>query len=68
MTPNCFKARSFILAAVLISSLGLVTHATAQERQYLVDLNTPDGMGGPTSSPAQSPTMPPTFREGNSLS
>jgi probable HAF family extracellular repeat protein len=37
---DCFNVRSLILAAALISGLGLVTHATAQEAPYLVDLNT----------------------------
>ncbi|SFU39050.1 hypothetical protein [Nitrosospira multiformis] len=36
---NCFNFRSFTLAAVLITGLGLVTHATAQDRSFLVDLN-----------------------------
>src|SRR5687768_4176345 len=40
MTFNhCFKARRFILAAILVTSLGLVTHAKAQQRPFLVDLN-----------------------------
>ena len=33
MLNHCFNVRSFILTAVLISGLGLVTHATAQERR-----------------------------------
>jgi probable HAF family extracellular repeat protein len=40
LIPNlCFKVRSLILAAALIGGLGLVTHAAAQERAYLIDLN-----------------------------
>ena len=35
-----YKIRSFRLVATLCAGLGLVTHATAQERPYLVDLNT----------------------------
>ena len=35
---HCFKARSLILAAALVTSLSPVTHATAQERPFLVDL------------------------------
>ena len=34
------KVRRLLLAAALITGLGLVTHATAQERSFLVDLNT----------------------------
>ncbi|SEO58814.1 HAF repeat-containing PEP-CTERM protein [Nitrosovibrio sp. Nv6] len=37
---HCFNIRSFILAAALISDLGLVNHANAQRHSYLVDLNT----------------------------
>ena len=33
------KFRSFILAAVLFSGLATFTHASAQERSYLIDLN-----------------------------
>ena len=36
---HCFKVRSLILTAVLFGGFGLVTHATAQERSFLVDLN-----------------------------
>jgi probable HAF family extracellular repeat protein len=37
---NCFKTRSFILTAILITSLGLANPASAQEtRSFLVDLN-----------------------------
>ncbi|SOD41946.1 HAF repeat-containing PEP-CTERM protein [Nitrosovibrio sp. Nv4] len=48
---HCFKVRSFILAAALVTSLGPVNHANAQFRPYLVDLNirtiTPfDALGG----------------------
>jgi probable HAF family extracellular repeat protein len=41
MTFNhCFRFRSLILAASLITGLSLVTHATAQEqRSFLVNLN-----------------------------
>jgi uncharacterized membrane protein len=36
----CAKVRNLILAAVLISGLGLVSHATAQEsHSYLIDSN-----------------------------
>ena len=39
MTSNhCFKFRSLVLTAALMSALSLVTHATAQERPFLVDL------------------------------
>lgn len=37
---DCFKVRSLILTAAMISGLGFVTHATAQPRSFLVDLNT----------------------------
>jgi hypothetical protein len=42
MTLNhCSNMRCFILAAALISGLGHITHASAQElRSYLIDLNT----------------------------
>jgi probable HAF family extracellular repeat protein len=37
---NCFKTRSFILTAILITSPGLTNPASAQEtRSFLVDLN-----------------------------
>lgn len=36
---HCFKVRSLILTAALITGLGLGAHATAQERPFLVDLN-----------------------------
>ena len=47
MTSNCFKIRSLILGTALVSGVGFVTHATAQEQQpsfslqhsFLVDLN-----------------------------
>ena len=36
---HCFKVRSLVVAAVLITGLGLVNHAKGQTRPYLVDLN-----------------------------
>ena len=36
---QCFKIRNFILAAAVIAGLSLGAHATAQERPFLVDLN-----------------------------
>ncbi|WP_156304369.1 hypothetical protein [Nitrosospira briensis] len=63
MTLNhCFKAKTLILAAALFSGLGLVTHATAQERSLLVDLNsetvTELGSLGGESSRARPSMMP----------
>jgi probable HAF family extracellular repeat protein len=37
---ECFKVRHFILAAVFVTGLGPLTHAAAQQRSFLVDLNT----------------------------
>src|SRR5687768_12755643 len=42
MLNHCFKVRSFILTAALITGLCLVNHASAQEledRSYLINLN-----------------------------
>lgn len=40
MTLNpCFKAKILILAAALLCDLGFVTHASAQQHSFLVDLN-----------------------------
>lgn len=36
---HCFNFRSFTLAASLVTSLGFVTHATAQDQSFFVDLN-----------------------------
>jgi probable HAF family extracellular repeat protein len=36
---HCFKVRSLILTVALIAGLSLGTHAAAQERSFLVDLN-----------------------------
>jgi hypothetical protein len=36
---KCFKARGLVLTAALVSGLSLVTHASAQERAFLVDLS-----------------------------
>src|SRR5688572_2476566 len=36
---HCFKIRSLILAAVLLIGFGHVTHASAQQHSFLVDLN-----------------------------
>ena len=36
---KCFKARGFILVATALASFGFISHAGAQQRSYLVDLN-----------------------------
>lgn len=36
---TCFNFRSFTLVAVLITGLGLVTHANADDRYFFLDLN-----------------------------
>jgi hypothetical protein len=64
---HCFKVRSFILAAALISAASLVTHATAQERSYLVDLNSRTVTGLETLSGVSAggtrSTMPAKWRD-----
>ena len=39
LLSHCFKVSSLILATTLITSLGFANHANAQQRAFLVDLN-----------------------------